>query len=165
MTRHLLALHDTGRSRVCTHGTRVAMDRTAAVTCRCALSVVTLDRTGKALTFAYTDNIDLVPLSKDISLENVAHINCGIVLQPKFLEMLFHWKVVLFEVTRFRLCEPILGDIAVTQLYRSIAFLIRCFFLGNNAGTCFNDGYRNHFPVGIKELCHADFFADDCLFH
>ena len=69
---HLLALEDAARRLVLTDGTRSAVRQRVAVRRVLGAEVVTLDRTGEALTDGRADDVDLLARLEQVNLELAA---------------------------------------------------------------------------------------------
>ena len=130
-----------------------------------ALGAVTLDNAGVALALADAGAVNVLALSEDVGLDDVAHIDSGAVVQAELLQDLHGLHASLGEVAQLGLVELALGDGLIAHLHGLITVVLDSLLLHHGAGAGFDDGHGDDLAVGVKDLRHADLFADDCLFH
>ena len=61
--------------------------------------------------------------------------------------------------------EFLFGYFLIAELDCCVAFLLFRHLRSDHAGTCFNDSHRNDLAGFVKNLSHADFFANDGFLH
>ena len=143
----------------------MTVDRTAAVAHGGALGAVTLDDAGVALALADAGAVHMIALGEHVGPDDIAHVDGGAVVQAELLEHLQGLSARLGQVAQLRLGELALGDGLEAHLHGLIAVVLEGLLLHHGAGAGLDDGHGDDLAVGVKDLRHADLFADDCLFH
>ena len=121
---HSLALIDPRRRGAGAHGTGMTVNGTCTVSLFKSCIVVTLDRTGVALTLAGAADIDDVALSEGVSLNDIAYIEAGDIVKSELLECSLECYVSLLEVACERLVYSLGSDLAEAQLNCLIAVVL-----------------------------------------
>ena len=71
----------------------------------------------------------------------------------------------LLEMPRFRFVDKPGANVAEPDLDSHIAVRFNTFELRDNAGACFYHGNRHDFSPVVEDLGHADFSAQNCVYH
>ena len=141
------------------------MDGAAAVAHGGAVCAVTLDNAGVALTFADAGDVDAVADGEGVRLQLIAHVQGFVVVQLEFLQDFQVADACLCQVALLATGQVLVGGGHEAQLYGLVAVFFGGLLLHDTAGARLDDGNGHDLAVGVKDLGHADLFADDCLFH
>ena len=127
--------------------------------------VPALDGAGGAFTFACTHNVDLFADFKQISLEDVADVQCADIVETELSEHFLRGDVCLFEVTCFGLVRS--GDFLVVEaeLNGVITVVVHRLLLDDCARTELHNRNGNNVARVVEDLRHANFSADKTFFH
>ena len=139
------------------------MDRAAAVAGGSALCAPALDDALIAVTLAGAGHVHKVALFEGVSLDDVADVQFGGVIQVELTQVLLGGHASLVQVAHFGLGQLPLGNVLIAQLNSLIAFLIGSFLLDDGAGTRLDDGDGDDLAVFVEDLRHANLLADDCF--
>ena len=139
------------------------MDRAAAVAGGSALCAPALDDALIAMTLAGAGHVHKVTLFEGVSLNDVADVQLGGVIQVELTQVLLGGHASLVQVAHFGLGQLPLGNVLIAQLNSLIAFLIGSFLLDDGAGTRLDDGDGDDLAVFVEDLRHANLLADDCF--
>ena len=140
-------------------------NRAGAVALTQAVLAKALDNALIALALAGADNVNLVALCEDISLEDVADIDGSDVIKTELTQGALGSDVSLVEVTLGGLVDLLGAHFAVAHLNSLIAVRLNGLLLHDGAGAGLDDGDRNDLAVGVEQLGHAQLLADDTFLH
>ena len=152
-----------------------------AVSHRASVLAVTLDGALEAFTLGNSSSIDLVAFCEDVSLDLIAKLVFGSILEEELTDMLLHGNTGLVEVALHRLayavavsdfllavlvnCGDALFSIAVADLNCLIAVILDCLDLCDYAGASLKDCYRNQSTVFLEDLGHTDLGCHNSFLH
>ena len=142
---------------------------------------VTLDGALEAFALGDGCGIDLVAFCEDVSLDLVAELVFGSVLEEELFHVLLHGDAGLVEVALHGLahavavCDFLLavlvdgGDalfgFAVTDLNCLVAVVLDCLDLCDHAGACLKDCDGDQSSVFLEDLGHTDLGCHNCFLH
>lgn len=119
----------------------------------------------ETLTFAGADDVDLIASSENVSLEDIADVHAGNIVQTELTKGALRSDVCFVEVAFGCLVDLLGAHFAKAKLDCLIAVGLDGFLLHDGAGAGFDDGYGNDLAVFIKQLGHAQFLANDTFLH
>ena len=114
---------------------------------------------------ANCDDVDLIASSENVSLEDIADVHAGNIVQTELTKGALRSDVCFVEVAFGCLVDLLGAHFAKAKLDCLIAVGLDGFLLHDGAGAGFDDGYRNDLAVFIKQLGHAQFLANDTFLH
>ena len=139
--------------------------RASAVALTQTVLAKALDNALVALALGNACNVNLVACCKDVSLQDVANVHCGNVVQTELTQGLLGGNVCLLEVTCSCLVDLLGGNLAEAQLNSLIAIALDSLLLHDGAGACLDDGDGDNLAALIEQLGHTDFLADNAFNH
>jgi hypothetical protein len=130
-----------------------------------AMEVEPLHNASKSLAFGCTGYLYALTGLKNIAGYCVAQLVIAGIFGTNFAKMTQWLNSCLGEVPLLGFIYELWTNFAKTDLDSSIAIRFNTFELRDNAGACFYHGNRNNLTQVVKDLCHSDFLAQDCVYH
>ena len=147
-------------------GAGVTMHRAGTVCLFQAGSTVALNNALVAVALADAGDVHAVARGEHVSLQLVADLVLGAVVQTELLQDLLELgHAGLLLMADLGLGELALSNRLITQLNGLIAILLGGLLLHHGAGAGLDHGHRDHVASFIEDLGHADLFADDRFLH
>ena len=143
----------------------LSLPRANTVGCAHTFETITFGGTCVSVTFGFCGNVNFFANFKSVCFDDVANVYCGTIVKSEFTKEFFCSNICFCKMSFKGFGEMFFGDLAVADLYGFVTVVFKSFLLNNDAGTGFNNGYRNYFSCLVKKLGHTNLFADDCLFH
>ena len=160
-----LAGEHAGRGGSGAVGTGMPCDGAGAVALAQTVLTVALDNALVALALGDACDVNLIASGEDVSLQDIAHVQAGDILQTELAQGLLGGDIGLLEVASGCLVDLLGGNLAEAQLNSLIAVALDGLLLHDGAGTRLDDGHGNDLAVLVEQLSHTDFFADNAFNH
>ena len=161
---HLHALEDPGRRGALADRARSAVALVVAVRGALALEVVALHGAGEALALGHGGHVDPLAGLEQVGGELLADRVVADVVEAELDELHAGIDAGLVVVARDRLGQLAGVALAVGDLQCAVAVVLGRLHLHDANRLDAQHRDRDDVVVVVPDLCHADLFADECLF-